>query len=153
MSIRFAGGILFLLFVVGACSDVGKVDEAAVRSEVTAVLTATEAAWNEGDIEEYMEGYEQSDSLRFAGNGTVSYGWRPVLQRYKEAYPDKTAMGHLTFSDVDVDVISHDAVVVFGRWALRREQGDRSGLYTLLMRKSERGWRIVHDHSSSPPSD
>jgi ketosteroid isomerase-like protein len=96
-----------------------------------------------------MQGYYKSDSLRFAGNGDVSYGWQSVLERYRNAYPDKAAMGHLTFSEVDVDVICSSAALVFGRWTLEREQGDRTGLTTLLFRKTADGWRIVHDHSSS----
>jgi ketosteroid isomerase-like protein len=131
------------------CSGAGRMDDIAIEREVRKVLLATEKAWNEGDIETYMQGYYKSDSLRFAGNGDVSYGWRSVLERYRNAYPDKAAMGHLTFSEVDVDVICSSAALVFGRWTLEREQGDRTGLTTLLFRKTADGWRIVHDHSSS----
>lgn len=149
MKIRCFAVILLAGALLIGCSGAGKVDEDAIKREVRKVLDATETAWNEGDIEGYMEGYYKSDSLRFAGNGDVSYGWQSVLDRYRNAYPDKTAMGHLSFSDVDIDVIGSGAVVVFGRWKLEREEGDRSGLYTLIMSKTAEGWRIVHDHSSS----
>jgi ketosteroid isomerase-like protein len=135
------------------CSGEASINEEAIKREVRKVLAATETAWNEGDIRGYMEGYYKSDSLRFAGNGDVSYGWESVLERYKNAYPDKAAMGHLTFSDVDIDVIDSGAAIVFGRWKLGREAGDRSGLYTLLLYKTADGWRIVHDHSSSARED
>ena len=58
-------------------------------------------------------------------------------------------MGELTFSDVDVTVLSDDAALVFGRWRLIKDDEEPSGLYTLLFRKTDQGWKIVHDHSSS----
>ena len=72
--------------------------EAAVRQ----VLDEQVAAWNRGDIEGFMEGYWQSDSLRFASGGTVRYGWQETLEGYQRGYPDRAAMGTLTFSDLDV---------------------------------------------------
>ena len=44
-------------------------------------------------------------------------------------------MGHLTFSALDVTVISTDAVLVFGRYTLKREKDEPTGLFTLLFRK------------------
>jgi len=146
---RFLIGVLLAAVLLSGCCRTREVNGDAVRREVRGVLDATETAWNNGDIEGYMQGYYKSDSLRFAGNGDVSYGWESVLERYRKAYPDKTAMGRLTFSDVSIDVLCSDAVLVFGRWKLEREEGDRSGLYTLIMIKTAEGWRIVHDHSSS----
>ncbi len=125
------------------------IDEEAIKTEINSVMFDSKRAWNEGDIEKYMESYLESSSLRFAGNGDVSYGWKDVLERYKRSYPDRTAMGKLTFSDIDITVVSEDAAVVFGRWKLERAEDERSGLYTLLFRKTDDGWRIVHDHSSS----
>jgi ketosteroid isomerase-like protein len=58
-------------------------------------------------------------------------------------------MGVLTFSDLDVTVLSEDAAIVFGKWKLKRRHDRPRGLFTLLFRKTEDGWRIVHDHTSS----
>jgi len=114
-----------------------------------AVLDAQAAAWNQGDIEKYMAGYARSDSLRFASGGKVSYGWQTTLERYREGYPDRVAMGILTFSDIDITVISDDAVFVFGKWELQKVDERPWGLFTLVFRKTDEGWRIVHDHTSS----
>jgi len=96
-----------------------------------------------------MHAYWQSDSLRFASGGTVSLGWQSVFERYSQRYPDKATMGHLSFSDLDIKVISSDAVMAFGRWQLLRDHDKPWGLFTLLLRKTSNGWRIVHDHTSS----
>ena len=96
-----------------------------------------------------MQGYAQSDSLRFASGGTVTYGWNSMLERYKKSYPTKEKMGLLTFADITVDIISNDAAIVFGKWSLKREKDEPWGLFTLLFKNKSGVWRIVHDHTSS----
>lgn len=120
-----------------------------IEKEISVVLENSVKAWNKGSIEEYMKCYHKSPALRFAGNGGVSYGWETTLKRYKKGYPDKAAMGNLTFSDVKITIISEDAALVFGKWKLTREKDEPSGVYTLLFRRVKAGWRITHDHSSS----
>jgi beta-aspartyl-peptidase (threonine type) len=39
--------------------------------------------------------------------------------------------------------------MVRGRWRLTFRDGKQTGgLFTLLMRRTPEGWRIVHDHTS-----
>jgi len=116
---------------------------------IQAVLEAQVRAWNKGNIEEFMQGYWRSDSLRFASGAAVKHGWNTTLDRYKKSYSTAAAMGRLAFSDVEITVFSADAALVFGRWSLQRE-GDRpNGLFTLTFRKTAEGWKIIHDHTSS----
>ena len=96
-----------------------------------------------------MQGYSKDDSLRFASGGSVSYGWQTTLDRYKKGYPDQTVMGKLTFSNIDINIISHDAALVFGKWELTRKNDTPHGLFSLLFRNTDEGWRIIHDHTSS----
>ena len=119
------------------------------KQEIMLVILAQQQAWNEGKIETYMQGYYKSDSLRFASGGNVSYGWQTTLDRYLEGYPDKAAMGELTFSKIDIKMLSETSALVFGKWELNREADHPWGLFTLLFQKAPCGWRIVHDHTSS----
>ena len=96
-----------------------------------------------------MQGYARIPTLRFASGGTVTYGWQQTLDRYKQRYPDRAAMGTLVFSDLDITILSPDCALVFGRWRLKTEKGEPNGLFTLLWRKTEAGWRIVADHTSA----
>ena len=112
-------------------------------------LSPYEIPWNQGNIDEYMEGYYQSDSLRFASGGTITFGWQFVRDRYHRRYGSAALMGKLTFSELDATVISNDAAILFGRWELERENDRPGGLFTLLFRNTEQGWRIVHDHTSA----
>ena len=106
------------------------------------------AAWNAGDIEGFMRGYWNSPELKFVSGANVTKGWQPTLDRYKKSYDSRAKMGVLTFSDLDISVLSKDAAVVLGTWKLQREADTPGGKFTLIFRKFKDGWRIVHDHTS-----
>ena len=141
--------ILTASILISGCFKQPEVDSDAIHNAILKVLKDQTAGWNAFDIERYMQGYWQSDSLRFASGDQVQRGWDQTLERYKRGYPDSKAMGHLTFSDLDITIISEDAALVFGRFTLEREKDRPTGLFTLLFRKTEDGWRIVHDHTST----
>jgi ketosteroid isomerase-like protein len=116
---------------------------------IKAVLEAQAAAWNRGDLEGYMDGYDRSNSTEFVGSDTITRGWQTVLDRYKTKYDSREKMGVLTFSSLEITILSKDAALVLGRWHLQRAKDEPHGTFTLLFRKTKAGWRIVHDHSSS----
>lgn len=116
---------------------------------IRAVLDAQAAAWNRGDLETYMDGYARSADTVFVSGDRVTRGWQTVLERYKKAYDTRDKMGTLTFSDVEITMLSKDAAIVLGRWHLQRSRDEPHGRFTLLFRKTNAGWKIVHDHTSS----
>lgn len=122
-------------------------EKAKIRASITAVLTEQAEAWNRGDIEGYMQGYWNSDDLVFVSSN-VTRGWKPTLERYKKSYNTREKMGTLSFSDLEITVLSKDAAVVLGTWALQRTNDRPGGKFTLIVRKFREGWRIVHDHTS-----
>ena len=119
------------------------------KSAIRAVLDAQASAWNRGDVEGYMEGYDRSPNTEFVGADSITRGWQEVLDRYKKKYDTREKMGTLTFSDIEITMLSRDAALVLGRWRLKRASDEPHGTFTLLFRKRKAGWRIVHDHSSS----
>lgn len=141
--------LLILSFSLLSCQANRSIPEKQITADIKTVLMAQEKAWNEGNIAQYMMGYQQNDSLRFASGGHVSYGWQHTLERYQNGYPDKAAMGSLAFSELDIRIITPEAALVFGKWELKRKQDAPWGLFTLLFMKGPEGWRIVHDHTSS----
>ena len=116
---------------------------------IKAVLEAQAAAWNRGDLEGYMDGYDRSNNTEFVGGDTITRGWQTVLDRYRRNYSSWEKMGVLTFSELEISILSKDAALVLGRWHLKRANDEPHGTFTLLFRKTKAGWRIVHDHSSS----
>ena len=135
--------------LLAALLVLASVAAAAPADDIRAVLAEQSAAWNRGDIEGFMQGYAQTDDLRFASGGNITYGWRATLERYKKSYPDRAAMGTLTFADVAITELAPDAALAFGRWKLTREKDTPSGLFTLTLKKTPAGWRVIQDHTSS----
>jgi len=146
MKILLASLLLFIFMT--AVSAQSARQRAAIESDVRAVMNEQSAAWNRGDIEGFMRGYWNSADLVFVSGDNVTRGWQPTLDRYKKSYDSRAKMGTLTFSGLDVRVISTDAAVVLGSWALDREGDKPKGKFTLIFRKMKEGWRIVHDHTS-----
>ncbi|HVV56403.1 MAG TPA: nuclear transport factor 2 family protein, partial [Mucilaginibacter sp.] len=105
-------------------------------------------AWNRGDVEGFMQGYWKSDSLMFVGSSPPVYGWQSTLERYKEHYPDKAAMGELTFDILQVKVLDSSNAFVLGGWRLKRKNDSPGGYFTLWFRKINGEWKIVCDHTS-----
>ena len=120
-----------------------------IARAIRAVLDGQAAAWNRGDLEGYMDGYDRSPHTEFVGGDTITRGWQTVLERYQKKYDSRDKMGVLTFSEIEITVLSKDAALVLGRWRLKRASDEPHGTFSLLLRRRKAGWRIVHDHSSS----
>ena len=133
--------IVILLIPLGAMAD----DSANVR----AVLDTQVACWNKGDLDGFMKTYWNSDDLTFYSGGTVTKGWKPVMERYQKRYKaEGKEMGTLAFSGIDVVMVGEANAIVRGKWKLVLSKETDEGLYTLHLKKLPEGWRIVHDHTS-----
>jgi len=101
-----------------------------------------------------MNGYAHSTSTVFISEDTIMRGWQTVHDRYRKKYSSPAKMGTLTFSDLEITLLSSDSAVASGRWKLKRANDQPRGRFTLILRRLPEGWRIVHDHTSavSPPT-
>ena len=120
-------------------------------AEIQSVLNAQQDAWNRGDIDAFMNGYARSTSTVFISEDRIRRGWETVRDQYRIRYSDRAKMGSLSFSDIEVTVLSQDAAVVLGRWRLKRANDEPHGRFTLIFKRLPEGWRIVHDHTSAAP--
>src|SRR6202051_888733 len=117
--------------------------------EIRAVIQAQQEAWNRGDIDGFMNGYARSKSTIFVSEDTVTRGWQTVRDRYKKKYSDRTKMGTLKFSNLEIMPLGADSAVALGTWKLKRAKDHPHGRFSLIFRKTADGWRIVHDHTSA----
>lgn len=116
---------------------------------VREVIDRQQAAWNAGDIEGFMDGYAREETTTFVSGDNVTRGWQTVLERYRKNYDSREKMGTLTFSELELKPLSPFYVLASGRWQLAREGDAPRGRFTLVFRRTNEGWRIVHDHTSS----
>lgn len=134
--------IILVLFLPGCLF--AQADEQAIRQ----VLAQQEAQWNAGNIDGFMQGYWNSDSLLFIGKNGVKYGFATTLENYKTSYPDSAAMGKLRFTLLEIKRLDTAHYFVVGKWHLTRSIGNVQGHFTLLFKKFGDQWRIIADHSS-----
>ncbi len=137
--------ILFIVLVVCSYNAMGQTKDA---KSILDLLALQEKAWNLGDINEFMKGYWESDSLVFVGKNGLTYGFKNTLANYKKNYPDKTYMGQLKFTILSIQPLSNQYYSIIGKWELSRTVGNLSGHYTLLLKKIKGKWKIIADHSS-----
>jgi ketosteroid isomerase-like protein len=132
-------------FAASACSSNDEQSDAAVRI----VLEAQQAAWNRGDIDEFMDGYERGETTTFVSGDQLIRGWRTVLERYKQRYGSREQMGMLEFSELEIKQLSPDYILADGRWRLMGLKDTPHGRFTLLFHRTADAWRIVHDTTTS----
>lgn len=140
--------ILWLIVLIGLAAPASLKAQSADEKAIRAMLAKQNEAWNRGDLEGFMKGYWNSDSLMFVGKNGVTYGYKNTLENYKKGYGNADQMGKLTFTFIRFTKTSPDYYFVVGKWELARKDGDLSGHFSLLIKKINKEWVIVADHSS-----
>jgi len=116
---------------------------------VKALLFRQQNDWNKGAIDDFMNGYWESDKLKFVGANGITYGYDATLKNYHKRYPNREAMGQLTFGVKSVEKLSRKVIMLVGTWDLDRKSGPIGGYFTLMFKKINRKWVIISDHTSS----
>ena len=136
-----------LLFAASSARADDAADSAAIRAE----LTRQAAAWNRGDLDGYLSGYERAATTTMVGGKQPLHGFAAIAAMYRDKYGDKARMGQLTFDNLDVRPLGAGFALAIGRWALARDAaagGPVGGWFSLTLHKTSDGWRIVVDHTS-----
>ena len=113
------------------------------------VMIFQQDAWNQGDIDSFMEGYLKSDELVFSGKSGPVYGWENTKNRYYSSYPNTKVMGKLNFTIKKIRSVSLNTAYLIGEYYLKRSGEDSWGHFTLLWKKIDSNWLIVSDHTSA----
>jgi hypothetical protein len=92
--------LILLLCLISSFNSFSQTTEDHEKDAIMAVLKAQRIAWSNNNIEEFMEGYWKSDSLKFYGSNGVTYGWENTLERYQKSYPTEDHTGKLSFRGV-----------------------------------------------------
>jgi ketosteroid isomerase-like protein len=145
---RRLASIMLVLLSTSICFSQS---DSSVRSSIEQVLNAQVQAWNNHDLEKFMQGYWHSPELTFFSGGQVSHGWDEALDRYRKHYQGQGhEMGKLEFANLNIAPLAPDAALVRGAFHLAMPDGKTPhGLFTLMFRKFPDGWKIIHDHSSA----
>ena len=115
--------------------------------QIKKILHDQQTSWTNGDIEGFMAGYWESDSLKFYSGAKLSKGWQTTLENYNLRYPSKAHTGKLLFKIADISKINNDAYWVMGEYHLTREVGDAQGTFLIIFKRINGDWKIVADSS------
>jgi hypothetical protein len=136
--------IIFLLFLMPLVVQAQSETQLAIRK----VLDQQAADWNHGNLDAFMQGYWNNDSLRFIGKKGITYGWKPVLENYRKSYGNQALMGVLTFDKLKIELLGEDAALVTGSWRVVTKTSEQGGWYSLIFKYIDNRWVIVLDHTS-----
>jgi ketosteroid isomerase-like protein len=118
--------------------------------DIIKVILAQEAAWNRGDLGAFSEAYKNSPDTLFITN-SVNRGFEGMVGAYRRDYPNKATMGTLSFSELEAHPLDERFAVVIGRYHLdrgKKEGGNAEGLFSLVLEKTDKGWKIIVDHTT-----
>jgi ketosteroid isomerase-like protein len=125
-----------------------QLQETSDQAQIRKLLSDQVKAWNQGNIDRFMKGYWESDSLLFVGHNGITRGYANTLKDYKNFYPDTVKMGKLFFELQRIEPLAGDYCFVCGKWLLKRTIGDTGGYFTLLFHRINGEWKIIADHTS-----
>ncbi len=139
---------ILLLCILGFLNGFSQTTEKEDKEAILNVMKTQEKAWSNNDIEEFMEGYWKSDSLKFYGKSGLTHGWDKTLANYKKGYPTKEHTGTLNFKINALTKINDAAYYVMGEYHLTRKAGNADGIFMIIFKKIDGEWKIIADTSS-----
>lgn len=118
--------------------------------EISSIVEAQEKAWNEGNLNLFLDSYLRSSEVTYISNGTVQKGYQAISDRYKQRYgTDKSSMGQLSLTDLEITEMGAKHALCIGKFSVvKPSQEPINGRFTLIFVRTEGGWKILYDHSS-----
>ena len=119
---------------------------------VSNTLDAAAEAWSSGDVEAVMATYVQDEPLLvFLGDNPLK-GPDSVRAALQARAAQPGGLGQMTYEWFETLQFDVNTTVVSGRVVMRREGKTDRGLFTRVLRRTEDGWRIVHDQLAWGPN-
>jgi beta-aspartyl-peptidase (threonine type) len=130
-----------------------RAERSTIRSELETMLARAAANWNRGDLDAFVDDYLPGDSTTFIGSRGIVRGPKAIRAGYAPLFASGAVRDSLSFVILDIDPVAPDAVNLIAQYTLARRVAGRDsvtarGPTSLLVRRVQRRWRIVHDHSS-----
>lgn len=139
--------ILVVVFLVFIASSLWSGDSQKNTETIKSIMAKQVEAWNNGSFEGFMAGYWKSPEMTFQSGNRRLVGWEQLLAMYKKNYAGKKR-GTLDFVDIEVKWLTPELALVLGRWRVNTDEKTKEGLFTLIFKRMDKDWKIIHDHSS-----
>jgi len=124
-----------------------------VAGAIAKVMNASVAAWSAGDLNTFMDSYEDSPDTLFVGSTGLVRGKAAIAARYAKQFGQggPGRLGKLSFETLEIRSTGEHYALMIGRFHLRpvdRTKAEATGLFSLVFHERDGRWRIVCDHTS-----
>ncbi len=139
------------VLILAACT-VPDAPPADPTATVQQLLESSADAWNRGDLEGFVGDYARDSGTTFMAGGTVQYGFDWIYGNYSGWWDLGDERDSLRFESVAARALGSDHILATARFVLfRGDSVTASGPFTLVWRRIEGEWKIIHDHTSTDP--
>lgn len=114
-----------------------------------ATVLAQAAAWNDGDLAGFMNGFWNNPEFVLIAGPRETKGWQETYALYRQAYGESGDLGRLIYHDLDAKLLDADTAAVSGRYDYLRGAATSSGVMSLVLRRFEGAWRVVRQQTSA----
>jgi len=115
-----------------------------------ALLRASADAWNRGDLDAFVSDYADDPITGFVSGGRVQYGHEWIRANYAPRFERGALRDSLRFENLAARALGHDHALATARYVLfRADSVTYSGPFTLVLHRTENGWKIIHDQTGT----
>jgi uncharacterized protein (TIGR02246 family) len=148
-------GLLVAVALATACGGAARQapatpgDAAAARAEIAALMDRAAGDWTRGDLDAFMADYLPGEGTTYVGGRGLLRGVDAIRAAYAPRFAPGVPRDSLHFEGLEVDLLAPGVAHVLAFYVLSRGGAVTArGPTSLVMRRVEGRWRIVHDHSS-----
>lgn len=118
-------------------------------AEIRTTLDHGARAWNAGDLDDFLSDYLADSSTTFVTPRGVLHGIPAIRGVYAARFAPGGKRDSLHFESLEVDLLAPGVANAIAFYVLQRKDSvTAKGPTSLLMRRVNGKWKIVHDHSS-----
>ena len=122
-----------------------------VRDGINRSLSDSAVEWSRNDLDGFMKIYEDSPETTYVTAHRLVRGFEAIKAVYASRFDGRTSPGRLSFSLEQARPLGIGFALAIGRYQLVQVglPSPASGIFTLVFHRTQAGWKIVSDHTSS----
>lgn len=116
---------------------------------VETMLRSSAEAWNRRDLEAFISDYAPESTTTFVSGAQVQHGLEWIRQNYAPTFAPGAVHDSLRFESLEARSLGGDHILATARYVLFRAGSiTSSGPFTLVLKRINGPWKIIHDHTS-----
>ena len=116
---------------------------------IAAMLEESAVAWNRGDLDGFMASYLADTATVFVTADSAHRGFAWIRARYAPRFAPEAARDSLRFERIAARALGPEHAVATAHYVLMRgDSVTATGPFTIVLRRTPAGWKIIHDHTS-----